>query len=181
MSKARAPRKVSTKTVGTSRESILFTADLLPRGILGNRSVASQRTAAAWRRQPHGCAARARMSETAVTKTVVLPATRDDVWRALTSPDELSAWLGYVVELDARPGGAVIIRDATGAIRRGIVEVAELAQTFVVRWRRLEGSGSGLTVGVATRVAFELADEGQSTRLTVREEQAALATSRFAG
>ena len=121
------------------------------------------------------------MSETAITKTVVLQATRDDVWRALTSPDELSAWLGHVVELDARPGGPVIIRDAAGAIRRGIVEVAERAQTLVVRWRRLEGSGSGLTVGIATRVAFELADEGESTRLTVREEQVALATSRFAG
>ena len=121
------------------------------------------------------------MSETAIIKTVVLPATRDDVWRALTSPDELSAWLGEVVELDARPGGAVIICDATGGIRRGIVEVAERAQTLVVRWRRLEGSGTGLTVGVATRVAFELADEGESTRLTVREEQVALATSRFAG
>lgn len=121
------------------------------------------------------------MSEKAITKTVVLPATRDDVWRALTSPDELSAWLGHVLELDARPGGAVIIRDATGAIRRGVVEVAEQARTFVVRWRRLDGSGSGLTVGVATRVAFELADEGESTRLTVREEQVELATSRFAG
>ena len=51
------------------------------------------------------------MSETAITKTVVLAATRDDVWHALTSPDELSAWLGHVVELDARPGGAVIIRE----------------------------------------------------------------------
>jgi uncharacterized protein YndB with AHSA1/START domain len=112
---------------------------------------------------------------------VVLAATRDDVWRALTSPDELSAWLGHVLELDARPGGAVIIRDATGAIRRGVVEVAEQARTLVVRWRRLDGSGSGLTVGVATRVAFELADEGESTRLTVREEQVTLATSRFAG
>jgi uncharacterized protein YndB with AHSA1/START domain len=121
------------------------------------------------------------MSETAITKTVVLAATRDDVWHALTSADELSAWLGHVLELDARPGGAVIIRDATGAIRRGIVEVAEQARRFVVRWRRLDESGSGLTVGVATRVAFELADEGESTRLTVREEQVALATSSFAG
>jgi uncharacterized protein YndB with AHSA1/START domain len=120
------------------------------------------------------------MSETTITKTVVLPAGRDDVWRALTSPQELSAWLGDVVELDPRPGGAVIIRDSAGAIRRGIVEAAERAVRFVVRWRRLDGSGSGLRVGVATRVEFELADEGESTRLTVREEQVALATSRFA-
>jgi uncharacterized protein YndB with AHSA1/START domain len=121
------------------------------------------------------------MSETAITKTVVLPATRDDVWRALTSSEELAAWLGEVVELDAHPGGSVVIRDAGGGVRRGIVEAAEPARTLVVRWRRLEGEGSGLHVGVATRVAFELEDEGDSTRLTVREEQVPLATSRFAG
>src|SRR5918994_2391423 len=131
MSKARSPRDVSSTTVGTSRDSTLFTADLLPRGILGNRPVASQRTAAAWRRQPCGCAARARMSETAIIKTVVLPATRDDVWRALTSPDELSAWLGQVVELDARPGGAGVLWGAPGGIPPGVVEGSRRGATLL--------------------------------------------------
>jgi uncharacterized protein YndB with AHSA1/START domain len=121
------------------------------------------------------------MTETAFTKTVVLPAARDDVWRALTSPDELAAWFGEVLELDARPGGSLIIRDGSGATRRGIVETAEPGRALVVRWRRLDGSGSSLHVGGATRVAFELEAEGDSTRLTVREEQVPLATSRFAG
>jgi uncharacterized protein YndB with AHSA1/START domain len=121
------------------------------------------------------------MSETAISKTVALPATPDDVWRALTSPEELSAWLGEVVELDARPGGSVIIRDAAGTLRRGIVEAAEVGRLLVVRWRRLEGSGTGLQVGGATRVSFELEGEADATRLTVREEQVPLATSRFAG
>jgi hypothetical protein len=93
----------------------------------------------------------------------------------------LHAILARFLELDARPGGAVIIRDAGGAVRRGVVETADPACTFVVRWRRLDVTGEALHVGAATRVAFELEDEGDATRLTVREEQVPLATSRFAG
>jgi uncharacterized protein YndB with AHSA1/START domain len=121
------------------------------------------------------------MTERGVTKTVSLPATPDEVWRALTSPEELSAWLGDVVELDARAGGAIILREADGAIRRGIVETADPARALVVRWRRLEGSGPTLHVGAATRVVFELEGGGDTTRLTVREEQVPLATSRTDG
>lgn len=117
------------------------------------------------------------MDET-ITKTVSLPATPSEVWRALTSPEELSAWLGEVVELDARPGGSVILRDARGSVRRGIVEGAEPGHVLVVRWRRLDGAGERLHVGEATRVSFELEDDGGSTRLTVREERVPLATSR---
>jgi uncharacterized protein YndB with AHSA1/START domain len=116
--------------------------------------------------------------EQAITKTVTLPATAAEVWRALTAPEELSAWLGEVVELDARAGGSVILRDASGSIRRGIVEEAEPERLLVVRWRRLDGAGSTLQVGDATRVSFELQDDGASTRLTVREERVPLATSR---
>src|ERR671922_274104 len=54
------------------------------------------------------------MSETAITKTVVLPATRDDVWRALTSPDELSAWSRW---RSPRRGS----RDERSKRRRGVL------------------------------------------------------------
>jgi uncharacterized protein YndB with AHSA1/START domain len=138
--------------------------------------VASERSVDGVERQPCGCE-RVQM-EQAITKTVTLPATAAEVWRALTAPEELSAWLGEVVELDARPGGSVILRDASGSIRRGIVEEAEPHRLLVVRWRRLDGAGTTLQVGDATRVSFELEDDGGSTRLTVREERVPLATSR---
>lgn len=112
-----------------------------------------------------------------VTRTVALPASRDEVWQALTSPEELSAWLGEVLELELRAGGAVTVREPDGATRRGIVETAEPGRALVLRWRRLSGAGGSLEVGGATRVVFELEDDPAGTALTVREEPVPLATS----
>lgn len=105
---------------------------------------------------------------------VVLPAPRDEVWRALTSRELASAWLGEVLELEPRPGGAVIVREPDGATRRGLVERVEDARELVLRWRRLAGAGTGLEVSEATRVAFALEDDSHGTRLTVTEEPATL-------
>lgn len=105
---------------------------------------------------------------------MVVPAPRDAVWRALTSLELASAWLGEVVELEPRPGGAVIVREGNGATRRGLVERVEPARSLVLRWRRLAGGGPGLEVGEATRVEFALDDDPGGTLLTVTEEPAAL-------
>jgi uncharacterized protein YndB with AHSA1/START domain len=40
-----------------------------------------------------------------VHRRVVLEAPPDEVWKALTEPDELAAWWGEGTELDATPGG----------------------------------------------------------------------------
>jgi uncharacterized protein YndB with AHSA1/START domain len=107
-------------------------------------------------------------------REVVLPAPRDEVWRALTSLELLAAWFGEVVEMDPRTGGAVFVREPDGSTRRGLVERVETGRALVFRWRRLAGAGRSLEVGQASRVAFELEDEGSSTRLTVTEEPAPL-------
>jgi uncharacterized protein YndB with AHSA1/START domain len=109
-----------------------------------------------------------------VTREVRIPAARDAVWRAMTDLDLLSAWLGEVVELDPRAGGAVLVREPDGSARRGLVERVEPARALVFRWRRLTGAGRSLEVGEATRVAFTLEDDGPGTRLTVTEEPAPL-------
>jgi uncharacterized protein YndB with AHSA1/START domain len=109
-----------------------------------------------------------------VTRRVSLPAPREEVWRALVTPELLSSWLGEVTELDARAGGSVIVREPDGATRRGLVERVEPGRTLVFRWRRLAGAGRSLEVGEATRVEFELEDEGAGTRLTVTEQPAPL-------
>jgi uncharacterized protein YndB with AHSA1/START domain len=105
-----------------------------------------------------------------VVRRVRIAASRDDVWRALTRRDLLSEWLGEVIELDATAGGAIVVRDPDGATRRGLVELIEPERKLIFRWRRLAGSGPGLEVGEATRVAFELEDDASGTRLTVTEE-----------
>ena len=114
---------------------------------------------------------------TPVVRRLRLPAPREDVWRALTNADLLSSWLGEVLELEPRPGGAVTVRERDGSSRRGLVERVEPSRSLVFRWRRLAGTGGSLQVGEATRVAFELEDEGDGTLLTVTEEPTPLVAS----
>jgi uncharacterized protein YndB with AHSA1/START domain len=104
----------------------------------------------------------------------MIPAPRDEVWLAMTSLDLLSAWLGEVLELQARVGGAVIVRQPDGSLRRGLVEHVEPGRALVFRWRRLLGTGPSLEVGEPTRVAFSLEDDDAGTRLTVVEEPVTL-------
>lgn len=117
------------------------------------------------------------MSEGGVTRSVVLPAEPDEVWATLTTPEELSAWLGEVVELELEPGGSLVVREADGGIRRGLVEAAEPARILSFRWRRLVGAGISLEVGGASRVTFVLEADPGGTRLTVTEEPVPLATA----
>jgi uncharacterized protein YndB with AHSA1/START domain len=109
-----------------------------------------------------------------VTRQVRIPAAREDVWRAMTDLDLLSAWLGEVVELEPHAGGAVWVRELDGSARRGLVERADPPRALVFRWRRLSRAGGSLQVGAASRVAITLEDDGAGTRLTVTEEPAPL-------
>lgn len=117
-----------------------------------------------------------RVSE-GVTRSVVLPAEPDEVWSTLTTPEELSSWLGEVVELEAEPGGSLVVREGEGAVRRGMVEAAEPGRILSFRWRRLAGAGVSLEVGGASRVTFVLEADPAGTRLTVTEEPVPLATA----
>jgi len=109
---------------------------------------------------------------------VVLPAEPDEVWSTLTTPEELSVWLGEVVELELEPGGSLVVREA-GSTRRGVVETSEPGRILSFRWRRLAGAGVSLEVGGASRVTFVLEADPEGTRLTVTEEPVPLATSGF--
>ena len=109
----------------------------------------------------------------------MLPAGPDEVWATLTTPEELSAWLGEVVELELEPGGSLVVREDDGGTRRGVVEAAEPSRVLTFRWRRLAGAGVSLEVGGATRVRFVLDPDEQGTRLTVTEEPVPLATAGF--
>ena len=119
------------------------------------------------------------VSDERVTRSVVLPAEPDEVWATLTTPEELSAWLGEVVALELEPGGSLVVREDEGATRRGVVEAADPGRILSFRWRRLAGAGISLEVGGASRVTFVLEADPAGTRLTVTEEPVPLATAGF--
>ena len=97
-----------------------------------------------------------------VERTVVLPAPPAEVWEAVAEPERLASWFGGHVELEARPGGRVVLTDDDGE-RWGTVESFEPGRLLVLRlWER-----SPRLAG--TRVAFSLDPDNGGTRLTVFE------------
>lgn len=95
-----------------------------------------------------------------VTREEELEASPEEVWRALTDESILRLWLGEEVELDARPGGVVRVRD-DGEERSGRVEDVDEPRRLAFTWAR-EGELPAL-------VEFELAPTDSGTKLSVTE------------
>src|SRR5712691_5632926 len=103
-----------------------------------------------------------------VEKRVVYPVGREEVWAAITRPEELSRWFGMeVVSLDLRPAGRIVFRDGGGTSRRALVEEVEPPWRFVFRWLPAPAGGPGRDPG--SRVDFSLEEVPGGTALTVVE------------
>jgi uncharacterized protein YndB with AHSA1/START domain len=108
-----------------------------------------------------------------VERSVDLDAEPDDVWRALTEPDELAAWFGPEAQLDVRPGGHGRFVDDEGCARRAVVDHVQAGERLVLRWWPEDGGpGAGASV-----VTFVLAPTGSGTRLIVTERLAVTGAS----
>jgi uncharacterized protein YndB with AHSA1/START domain len=100
-----------------------------------------------------------------VTREIVFPETRDDVWEALTDPEQLEEWFANDVELDVRPGGDGVFRWDDGDERHATVLVVEPGTRLVLDW---DDDGE---------VEFTLEDDAAGTRLTVVETTPAWSTA----
>jgi uncharacterized protein YndB with AHSA1/START domain len=69
----------------------------------------------------------------AVVRSVVLRASVEVVWQTLTEAGHLSAWLGGDVEVDAHPGGQLVLRE-DGRLRRAVVVDVEPLRHLEIRW-----------------------------------------------
>ena len=63
----------------------------------------------------------------------MLSAPVEAVWAALTEAGHLSAWLGGEIELDAFPGGQIVVRE-DGRLRRGVIVDLEPLRHLEIRW-----------------------------------------------
>ena len=102
-----------------------------------------------------------------VTREIVFPASPDEVWEALTDPEQLEEWFANDVELDARPGGDGVFRWADGEERRATVLVAEPGERLLLDW---DDQGE---------VEFTLEEVEEGTRLFVRESTPEFSTALF--
>ena len=83
-------------------------------------------------------------------------APRERVWRALTDPEELAAWLAPA-EIELREGGPLAL-NFDDEIERGTI--TELREPEVIAYTWNEGKTDSL-------VRFELEPDGDGTRLTL--------------
>src|SRR5438105_5701077 len=111
--------------------------------------------------QPFGCSSYAtRRLHMEIKREIEVEAPPDEVWRALTDPDELEQWLANDVELEAEPGGEGVFRWDDGDERHAVVEEVELERRFVFTW---DGD----------RVEIELEKISAGTRVIVVESPVA--------
>ena len=92
-----------------------------------------------------------------VEREIVFPAEPDEVWEALTEPEQLEEWFANEVELDPHEGGAGVFRWENGEERRATVREAVPGEKLVLDW---DDEGE---------VEFTVEPVPDGTRLTVRE------------
>lgn len=102
-----------------------------------------------------------------IEREILIDAPVDVVWAVVTEPEHISGWFSDRVELELRPGGALVLHwDGSHSVQ-GRVERVEPPYFFSFHW--VVGHGSALAEGNATLVEFSLAPEGDGTRLKVVE------------
>ena len=69
-----------------------------------------------------------------VTREIVFPVPPDEVWEALTDPEQLEEWFANDVELDATEGGEGVFRWDDGEERRATVVEATPPERLVLDW-----------------------------------------------
>ena len=100
-----------------------------------------------------------------IRREILLPASREDVWEALTEPERLADWFANDVDLDLRPGGGASFRWSNGEERQATVTEVELERRLAFEW-----ADEGV-------VEFTLDDAVDGTLLTVVETSPAWTTA----
>ena len=100
-----------------------------------------------------------------VEREIVVPVEPDELWEALTDPEQLEEWFANDVEFDAREGGAGHFRWDNGEERHATVRVAEPPEKLVLDW---DDEGE---------VEFTIEEVDDGTRLVVRETSPEFSTA----
>jgi uncharacterized protein YndB with AHSA1/START domain len=93
---------------------------------------------------------------------IVVPASPEETWQAVTDPERLAEWLGEASELDLRPGGDLRIALPDGE-RSGFVEEVEEPHRLVFWWCERDGESS--------RVEIDLCPARSGTLVRVTESR----------
>ena len=104
-----------------------------------------------------------------IEREILIDAPVDVVWDVVTRPEHISGWFSDRVEIDLRPGGAMVLAwDDYGTVC-GRVERVQPPHFFSFRWVVPRIPGAELSDDNSTLVEFSLVADGEGTRLTVVE------------
>jgi uncharacterized protein YndB with AHSA1/START domain len=103
-----------------------------------------------------------------IEREIVVAAPAERLWEVLTRPEHIGRWFeGMDVEVDLRPGGAMVLANQEFGKFHATVEQVEPPRRFAYRWAR--HPDTPVTQGTATLVEFTLIPEGNGTRVRVVE------------
>ena len=103
----------------------------------------------------------------AITREIDIDAPPDVVWEIVTEAEHLAGWFSDEVEIDLRPGGAMLLTWHGHGPYRARVETVEPPATFAFRWILREGEEPAR--GSSTLVVMTLTPTDAGTRLRVVE------------
>lgn len=105
-----------------------------------------------------------------VDREELIPASTEEVWEQVASPERLSEWFGAEVGGDVAPGEELAFTTPDGTERRGVVEVVEPARRLVFRYQPTERGADGRERRrEASRVAIHLEPVDGDTLVRVTE------------
>lgn len=71
-------------------------------------------------------------------------ATAEELWAALTDPEQLPGWLAHASRFELEPGGAVELRFEDTDVARGTVQELEPGRVLAFTWRSSEDPAESL-------------------------------------
>jgi uncharacterized protein YndB with AHSA1/START domain len=103
-----------------------------------------------------------------IEREVVINASRQKVWEALTNTAEVVQWFGDIAEIDLRAGGAARFGwSEYGHVFEAVIETVEPMQRFAYRWA--DTTEVAVDDGPSTLVEFTLDSVDGGTKVKVVE------------
>lgn len=100
-----------------------------------------------------------------IRRNVLIPASTERVWEALTDPDQTRSWFGGELHWDLEPGAPLSYLGDDGETREGLVEEVRRASRLRFVWWGTDGDRDA----GASEVTYLLQPAGDGTNLTVQE------------
>jgi len=105
-----------------------------------------------------------------IEREIVIPASREKVWQAITRAELIKLWFASEARLDFQVGGELSFTWENGETTRGIIHTIDPPQGYSFRWDLKDSlPGEPLREGNSTLVSFHLEEIPGGTRVMVSE------------